>query len=521
MAPPDRNAAQYAKGVIHYMDLVSQQTSSRYDKKIARSCELKSFLLHLSERAPSAMNGPLGLASRKCEDALRVEQETQLARKRVASPSHNERDAKRHEMGPKIICDAGEETIQQRQMDNMEDCPKGKEISTPQSDLQCSKVALPEIRASEKNGQGMEECSKYRYPDTSVAYLPQEETIQQGQVDDEEDYLKENELFITQSISQYDKGGLPDTPNFDKDGESREAYSKYQDPSTRTTCDAGEETFYPGEVDVEEDCLEEDESSRPQRNSQYSETALPDTLAFEKDGESGEEYSQYRDLNSKPAGDKLLSMAMTSTCVRPDGKTDVSPTDYEIESGLSCGLSNIIAFVKACLLDLKPSTIRTNSNIHDEIENVWIIILLLDFFQVKRELYAHLESRGKVPRDQLQIRTDWNTTDLGKILDALKNVKRSTIDNKIHRAYGQILLVWSVDAKVARGYKSTVTGHRTGHMAILEEVAHEKAGSISKRELGQLISDYIYEYHAGQKWLAIIEWFGGSGIVLVFVIAGK
>ncbi len=346
------------------------------------------------------MNGPLRSASRKCEDALRVEQETQLARKRVAPPSHNERDAKRHKMGPQINCDAGEKSIQQRQMDNMEDCPKGKEISTPQRDLQCSKVALPDISASEKNGEGKEEFSKYRYLDTNVNSSG-EETIQQGQVNSEEDYPKGNKI------------------------------------------------------------------SSPQNNLRYSEVALPDTSAFDKDRESPEKYSQYRDLSTEPAEGKLPSMAMTSTCGRLDGKTDIMPTRFQIESGLSNGSLTIEAFVKAYLRNLKRSTIRTNFNVDNEIEKIWSTILLLKFFQIKPELHNHLESREKVRGHQLQTLIDWNTTDLGEILDALKNVKRSTIDNKIHRAYGQTILVSSVDAQIARGYKYTVAGQRFDYVAIM------------------------------------------------------
>ncbi len=55
----------------------------------------------------------------------------------------------------------------------------------------------------------------------------------------------------------------------------------------------------------------------------------------------------------------------------------------------------------------------------------------------------------------------------------------------------------------------------------MKELACKKAGPVSRTELDQIISSYIYEYHAGQKWLAVMDWFGGSGIVLVFVIAGK
>ena len=125
-----------------------------------------------------------------------------------------------------------------------------------------------------------------------------------------------------------------------------------------------------------------------------------------------------------------------------------------------------------------------------------------------------------MPGEKLQTRTNWKTTDPGEILDILENFKRNTIANKIHRAYGQTMLFSSVNAQVATGYKSTVTGHRSDHAALLEELARKKAGPVSQTEIDQIIASYFYEYYAGRNWLAVIDWFGGSGVVLVFVIAG-
>ena len=150
-----------------------------------------------------------------------------------------------------------------------------------------------------------------------------------------------------------------------------------------------------------------------------------------------------------------------------------------------------------------------------------MVTSFLEFFRTKRELQHHLESREKMPSEKLQARVLWDTSDPSKILDALEDVMRNTIDNKIHRAYGQTVLFSSVNAQVARGYRSTATGHRSDHCALLEELAHKRAGSVSKRELEQMVSKYLNEYYAGQKWSAIIDWFGGGGIVLIFVIAGK
>ena len=152
---------------------------------------------------------------------------------------------------------------------------------------------------------------------------------------------------------------------------------------------------------------------------------------------------------------------------------------------------------------------------------ILMVTSFLEFFRTKRELQNHLESRSKMPGENLQAHVTWDTSNPSKILDGLEDVMRNTIDNKIHRAYGQTVLFSSVNAQVAKGYRSIATGRRSNHITILEELAHKRAGTVSAREIEQMAARYLKDYHAGQRWLAVIDWFGGNGIVLIFVIAGK
>ena len=179
----------------------------------------------------------------------------------------------------------------------------------------------------------------------------------------------------------------------------------------------------------------------------------------------------------------------------------------------------IEAYVRGALRNLKPTN-RPCCDVDGETTEILMVASFLEFFRNKRELQYHLESREKMPGENLQAHITWDTSNPSKILDALEDVMRNTIDNKIHRAYGQTVLFSSVNAQVAKGYGSTATGRRN-HITILEELAHKRAGTVSAREIEQMASRYLKDYYAGQKWLAVIEWFGGSGIVLIFVIAGK
>ena len=212
----------------------------------------------------------------------------------------------------------------------------------------------------------------------------------------------------------------------------------------------------------------------------------------------------------------VLSGKSASELKEGRGETAPQPTEYDIETGLGSGSPLIKDLVQASLLALKGSN-RPSFNIQDEIAKIWKIVSHLDFFQNRHELHKHLESREKTTGDGLQTGALWRTSEPSEILDALEKVKRSTVDNKIHRAYGQTMLVVAVDNKVTKGYKS---GHRSDRKALLEEIARDRSGPVTKEELDQITSSYFYEYYAGQRWSKIINWFGGSGIVFIFVIGG-
>ena len=197
------------------------------------------------------------------------------------------------------------------------------------------------------------------------------------------------------------------------------------------------------------------------------------------------------------------------------------PTKYQIELGLGRKTPAIEAYVRATLLTLITLTTRPQFNIHDEIAKILTVTPFLEFYKTKRQLHQYLENREKMPGEKLQTRTCWNVSDPSEILDGLENVKRNTTDNKIHRAYGQTMLFSSVNNQVVREYTSTVTGHQSSHIKILEHLAVMKAGPVSETEIKDTISSYKYEYDAGRKWSAVIDWFGGSGIVLIFVTAGE
>lgn len=257
------------------------------------------------------------------------------------------------------------------------------------------------------------------------------------------------------------------------------------------------------------------------RGLQEHKIALLHPSASEKGRQSMVEDSEEEEPNATHTHKDVPSVANTSVRGLQEHKKTLLPTQYQIEVGLQTKTPAIEALVRAHCLTLKTSTSRPHFNIDDEITKILDNCRLPEFYTARRELYQYLENREKMPGKKLQARTIWDMSNPSEILDTLQTIKTNTADSKIHRAYGQTKLFLSVNTQVDDNYKASVTGYIFNHSAILEELARKKAGSVSKSEIDQMISSYKNEYYAGKKWSAVIDWFGGSGIVLVFVTAGK
>lgn len=370
--------AHLAKGVKVYMGQIAEWESSRHDKNIAGSSELKQFLLYLAKRAPQATNKLLKLVSPKCDASLRAEKEAQMTRKRAEPPNSD---------------------------DPCSDEPNAKRL----------KIAGP-----------AHEDTDHSEPVTGL-----DKTV----------HVRDHMRRPPQKDGQ--KGGGDDDEAEDDDD------------------DAG---------------------------------------LF---------------------GNELLSVGNTSVRGTKEREEILSPTPYQIEVGLPMRRPEIEAHVKAHCLTLKPWKSRPKFDIHHEIADVLDKCRLLEFYSVRQELHHYLEDRAKMPGKKLLVRTDWKMSNPGEIFDALQTIKTNTSDAKIHRAYGQTMLFSSVSELVDQGYVSTVKGHLFEHTEILKELAYKKAGPVSHAEKERMYSSYLHEYHAGKRWKDVIDGFGGSGIVLVFVIASK
>ena len=162
---PAHDKAQLAKAVIAYMGYISEQGFSRQDKKMARSPELKKFLVYLSKRAPLVMDRLLKGVSRECGEALRAEKESRTGKKRAEPPKRTENNAKRI----KFTCAAEEGPTRQIAVHDEEDVTIKDETPMPHCNPQPSEMARPQLSTSENSKESRGENAEKEASNTKPA----------------------------------------------------------------------------------------------------------------------------------------------------------------------------------------------------------------------------------------------------------------------------------------------------------------------------------------------------------------
>ena len=80
-----------------------------------------------------------------------------------------------------------------------------------------------------------------------------------------------------------------------------------------------------------------------------------------------------------------------------------------------------------------------------------------------------------------------------------------------------------VQPKLKSGHKPIHSGKgkaRLPENLYLEELARRGASPVSEEEIEASYHDYHRDYQAGRRWFEVADWFGGPGIVPVFITAG-
>ena len=212
-------------------------------------------------------------------------------------------------------------------------------------------------------------------------------------------------------------------------------------------------------------------------------------------------------------------LAETSIPIRDDREK------YRVEVGLTRGTTAVRDQVKRECLGRHIDNPRKV----EEVEAILDTCLSLEFGIVKYQLLEFLGNRLSNPGSRVEINSTWNLTDPNMIFDALQTISNTNLDSKIHRVYGQMRLFNSVMDKANSAVvkpdfaMSKIRGTGTylaEHLIILEQLAKDHAGPVTKKERERKFNSYRSEFTAGKRWKQVVEWFGGSGVILIFVCAG-
>ena len=239
------------------------------------------------------------------------------------------------------------------------------------------------------------------------------------------------------------------------------------------------------------------------------------------DGSDGMPPNSASDTSELSAGDVTSQPSQRTSRVKTAACK--VPTAYEVELGLVQGKVESHKLVMDKCMPLS-SSYRANKEFDRKVELqvLFDICRKLPLRIVKALLLRELRDRIEAPGTRTEIPLTGNMSNSSDILDALQCIKGTTINAKIHRAYGQMKLFRSVQNDIEKGnvpYGGVDHGV-SAHMVILEKAASRAAGKVSLKERTERKNFFNDEYNAGRKWVDVCEWFNGPGIVLIFVTAG-
>ena len=197
---------------------------------------------------------------------------------------------------------------------------------------------------------------------------------------------------------------------------------------------------------------------------------------------------------------------------------------YKREVGIIRRDPKVIAPIENhCCETLVDASNWRSSNPKREMGELLSDIEQLEFLFAKDQLVKYLNNRQAKLGIQSETPATWTMSEPQQVLGALRTIRTRCDDAQIHRAFGQMKLYLLVQEKLRLGYKPISSGKgktRLPETNYLEELARKEADTVSEAEIEAKFRDYLSEHQAGKRWLQVAEWFGGPGIVLVFITAG-
>ena len=276
----------------------------------------------------------------------------------------------------------------------------------------------------------------------------------------------------------------------------------------------------PPDVDSH-DCISTTEYASVSPHTRSKENQLFVAAGGAESGQSTETTLESSSMPSPLRSPATASPSSQEIISTNDATKTQTPTIYEVEKGLVRGLEKIRNYVmRECLCFSGSCRIKNPAK---ELRKLFPMFQKLPFEIVKDKLLVELGSRIMVPGQKTAISSTVDLFNPSDILDALQCIKMTTINAKVNRAYGQMRLFKSVQGKINGGYvpDNALTHGVAAHTSILAKMACRSAGNVSEKERNERRHSFDYEYDVGKKWVDVTKWFGGEGIVLIFVAAGE
>lgn len=186
---------------------------------------------------------------------------------------------------------------------------------------------------------------------------------------------------------------------------------------------------------------------------------------------------------------------------------DREVVEYELELGLTRGDTTVVSWLRARSPMLITSQADFAFDMCTKLDFDVVLSALIEFHKNRRAEMRSPQEWGLVP-------STCEMTNPDDIYNALRVTHGHTTIAKIYRAYGQMKLFNSINNEALRRNSTTYT-------KVLDEHALKNAGKVSAGEKKVKIGNYRDEYYGGCKWQGVASWFGGVGVVMVFIIAGK
>ena len=199
----------------------------------------------------------------------------------------------------------------------------------------------------------------------------------------------------------------------------------------------------------------------------------------------------------------------------PEEKASEATAEKEAhyELGLTRGVKPVLVQVWEECCKLLPAEHR--DRLQYQIKDVFNTCAKLSFLKVQHQLVSFLENRSKAPHPKAQaVPNTWETNDPHLIFNTLQTLEMHSLEVNIHRVYGQIRFFTVVN--------ETATGRQRSKPAklIRDLLLQRTENQVSQGDLDKKVSVYKKEYDGGRRWLEVSYWFGGMGVILVFMVAG-